>query len=156
MLQWLEDSYLAVSIRQSLYLYPALEIMHITGIVLLVGPALLFDFRILGLSRIIPVSALSNYLLPWSKRSLFVLIIPSGILLFSTNAVALAADSLFWIKMSLLLLALSNAFIFHWFVDRHVAAWNTTTNIPFRVKITATLSILLWLMIIACGRLLAY
>lgn len=51
-LQWLEDTSWAVAIRQSIWLYPALEILHITGIVLLVGPAFMFDLRLLGFSKI--------------------------------------------------------------------------------------------------------
>jgi hypothetical protein len=153
MLQWLEDSWLAAAIRQSLWLYPALEIVHIIGIVLLVGPALMFDARVLGLSPSIPVASLSGHLLPWAKRGLGLLIIPSGILLFSTNAVTLAGDPVFWLKLSLLAVAIANAFIFHR-IFKPEADGNST--IPFRAKVNAFLSIVLWLMIIACGRLLAY
>ena len=156
MLQWLEDSVMAAAIRQSLWLYPALEIVHIIGIVLLVGPALMFDARLLGLSPNISVASLSRHLLPWARRSLIILIIPSGILLFSTNAVTLAEDPVFFLKLSLLVIAIANAFIFHRFVFRPEVAWNSNTAIPFRAKVNAVLSIVLWLMIIACGRLLAY
>ncbi len=156
MLQWLEDSLLAAGIRQSVWLYPALEIVHITGIVLLVGPALMFDARLLGLSPSIAVSSLSRHLLPWARGSLFVLIIPSGIMLFITNAVTLAGDPVFWLKLSLLALAVLNAFVFHRFVFKPEVVWNSNTIVPVKAKVNAVLSIILWLMIIACGRLLAY
>src|SRR5688572_6989018 len=130
MLQWLEDSWLAAGIRQSLWLYPALEIVHITGIVLLVGPALMFDARLLGLSPSISVSSLSRHLLPWARGSLFLLIIPSGLLLFITNAVTLAGDPVFRLKLSLLGLAILNAFVFHRFVFNREDAWDSNTIIP--------------------------
>src|SRR5688500_17980118 len=151
MLQWLEDSSLAAGIRQSLWLYPALEIVHITGIVLLVGPALMFDARLLGLSPAISVTALSKHLLPWARRSLFVLIIPSGFLLFITNAVTLAGDPVFWLKLSLLAFAILNAFVFHRFVFNRKVVWDSNTIIPVKAKVNALLSIILWIMIIACG-----
>ena len=156
MLQWLEDSWLAAAIRQSSWLYPALEILHITGIVLLVGPALMFDARLLGLSPSISVASLSRHLLPWARASLLLLIIPSGFLLFTTNAVTLAADPVFWLKLSLLVIAILNAFIFHRFVFKPPVQGSSNTILPAAAKVNAVLSIILWLMIIACGRLLAY
>ena len=116
-LQFLEQSSLAVAIRQSSWLYPLLEIIHITGIVLLVGAAFLFDLRLLGSSKHISISDLNHHLLPWSMRGL-ILVIPTGILLFSTNAVALGVDPVFWLKMSLLILAACNAFMFHKIASR--------------------------------------
>lgn len=155
MLQWLEDSQLAASIRQSLWLYPALEIVHITGIVLLVGPALLFDFRLMGFTKSIPVTHLARHLLPWSRMSLFALIIPSGFLLFITNAVSLGDDFRFWLKMILLLIAILNAFIFHKFIYPRSHRENFLA-LPSKAKISGIVSILLWLGVITCGRMLAY
>ena len=72
-MQWVENTALAIAIRQSLWVYPGLEVVHITGIVLLVGPAFLFDLRLLGISGHLPVEALASYLLPWSRRGLGIL-----------------------------------------------------------------------------------
>jgi hypothetical protein len=154
-LQWLEASSLSSAIRQSLWLYPALEIVHITGIVLLVGPAFLFDIRLLGLSTTIPVSALEKYLLAWSLRAL-ILIVPSGLLLFMTNATALAHNSFFHTKLILILVAAVNAWIFHAIICKSAASWNVSAPSPTAAKITALVSILTWIGVIACGRLLAY
>jgi hypothetical protein len=154
-LQWLEDSSGAVAIRQSLWLYPILEIVHITGIALLAGPAFMFDLRLLGLSKNLSVSALAQHLLPWSRRGLL-LIVPSGLLLFITNASELWHDPVFRIKMLLLVAAGLNALIFHRFTFPGVLASNENTILPPAAKVTACISIIVWLVIIACGRLLAY
>ncbi|WP_138992598.1 DUF6644 family protein [Larkinella sp. C7] len=153
-LQGIENSALAVSIRQSLWLYPALEIVHIVGIVLVVGGAFLFDFRLLGFSKKIPVADLAMHVLPWSRRGL-ILVIPSGLLLFSTNAEALGKDPIFWLKMGLLAVAGINVAVFHRITFRSTTAWKTG-QIPVGAKAAAVGSILLWLGTIACGRLLAY
>lgn len=149
---WIENTSIAVGIRQSLWLYPALEIMHIVGIVLLVGAAFMFDLRLLGLSKNLPVSGLARHLLPWSRRGLW-LIIPSGILLFSTNAKSLIADPTFGLKTVLLVVAAVNVFIFHRFIFPEQGNHN---KLPAAAKISAFVSILVWIAIIACGRLLAY
>ncbi|HTE27967.1 DUF6644 family protein [Flavitalea sp.] len=153
LLQFLEQSSWAVAIRQSSWLYPFLEIIHITGIVLLVGAAFLFDLRLLGSSKHIPINDLNRHLLPWSLRGLF-LVIPSGILLFSTNAGALGYDPVFWLKMSLLVLAASNAFMFHKVASR--SQTGDKASPPVAAKVMAVISIFLWVAIISCGRLLAY
>ncbi len=154
-LQWLEDTSWAVAIRESIWLYPALEILHIAGIVLLVGPAFMFDLRLLGFSKNLSVSALARYLLSWSKRGLL-LIIPSGLLLFITNAATLGYDPVFWLKMLLLIIAGINALVFHRFSFASVSAWNENTGVPAGAKAAAIISIITWLAVITCGRLLAY
>lgn len=143
--RWIEASSLAAAIRASTWLYPFIEIIHILGIVLVAGGAILFDIKLLSSSRK-PVMA-NRYLLSWSKRGL-VLAIPAGLLLFTTNALALSRDPVFHMKMILLLLAAINAWIFH--VRVYLPAkWATA-------RYHAIASIILWISIISCGRLLAY
>ncbi len=144
-LHFLEQSSWAVYIRQSSWLYPCLEIIHITGIVVVVGPAFLFDVRLLGFSKHRPADDLKFDLLAWSTRGLL-LVIPSGMLLFVTNAATLGYDAIFWMKMLLLALAAVNAFLFR------LAVFESLVT----VKLAAVFSLMLWVAIIACGRLLAY
>ena len=151
-LSWLESSSWAVGIRQSLWLYPLLEIVHIVGIVLVAGGAVLFDLRLLGISKKIHVMDMAGHLLSWSKRGLLVAV-PSGILLFITNAETLGYDPTFHIKLILLAFAGLNAWIFHAFVFRPGERNNSWSGSG---KVNAVFSILVWLAIIACGRLLAY
>lgn len=151
----LEQTEIAAVIRNELWLYPGIEIVHILGFVMLVGTAVMFDLRLLGLSKDISVVKLSNHLLPWSRRSLL-LIIPSGFLLFMTNAVSLSNDKIFWIKLSLIALAGINALIFHQTTFRSVSNWERHKPSPIPAKLNATASILLWISVICCGRLLAY
>ena len=154
-LQWVEDSSLASTIRQSTWLYPALEIVHISGIVLLVGAAFMFDLRLLSVDNTIPVNVLARYLLSWSRRGLL-LIIPSGIFLFITNATTLAYDPVFWIKMLLLVVAGLNALTFHRYTLRIISTSDQSASLPVKAKLNAVISIIAWIGVISCGRLLAY
>ena len=150
-LQWLEDSTLAVAVRQSSWLYPGLEIVHISGIVLLVGPAVMFDLRLLGFGQKLSIPMLASYLLRWSRRGL-VVAIASGLFLFITNATTLAIDPVFWTKMLLLIIAGLNALFFHRFTLPVIASGASF----LKQRVAALVSILAWIAIISCGRLLAY
>jgi hypothetical protein len=155
LLQWLEDSSLASAIRQSTWLYPAFEIVHITGIVLLVGSAFMFDLRLLSSRNKISVHLLARFLLSWSRRGLW-LIIPSGIFLFITNATTLAYDRVFWLKMLLLLVAGLNAITFHRYTLRIISTSDESASLTITAKFNAVISIIAWIGVITCGRLLAY
>jgi hypothetical protein len=143
--RWIEASTLASAIRQSTWLYPFIEIIHIIGIVLVAGGAIFFDIQLLSTAKKQLID--NRYLVVWSKRGL-VLAILSGLLLFSTNAIALSTDLVFGLKLLLLLLAVINAWVFHMRVG--LPAHEAT------VRHHAIASIILWVSIISCGRLLAY
>lgn len=150
-LQWAEETSLANIIRQSFWLYPGLEIIHILGIALLVGAAIMFDLRLLGYAKSIPVAHLGDHLLSWSQKGLW-LILPSGLLLFITNAESLGNNPIFWIKISMILIGGLNALIFHQILKKK----SMNDPLPNSFKLTAVVSIIVWICVIACGRLLAY
>jgi hypothetical protein len=152
---WLETSAPAVAMRQWLWLYPSIEITHIVGFVVLVGSAFMFDLRLLGLSRAIPVSAMATHLLRWARLALL-LVVPSGVLMFMAHATEFAASGAFQLKLALIGLAFLNAGIFHRWPFRAVGDWDTELTAPRAARIAGVLSIALWIGVINCGRLLAY
>ena len=154
-LGWLETTALAQAMRQWLWLYPVVEIVHIVGIVLLVGAAAMFDLRLLGVSRRLPVAAMARHLLPWARLGLGVMV-PTGLLMFSAHATEFAANPAFRLKLALVAAACLNALVFHRWPFRSVSAWNVDAESPPAAKLAAGLSLTLWSGVIACGRLLAY
>ena len=57
---WLEATAAATAMRQSLWLYPIVEILHIIGFVILVGSILALDLRLLGLGRAIAIPPMAR------------------------------------------------------------------------------------------------
>ena len=145
----------AQAMRQWLWLYPGVEVVHILGFVLLVGSIAMFDLRLLGFSRTLPVQALARHLLPWTLGALL-LIAPSGLLMFSAHAGDFVGNPVFVLKMMLLMAAGVNAAAFHMGTYRSVAGWERDRPAPLAAKLHAVASLLFWTGIIACGRLLAY
>ncbi|HEU5188539.1 MAG TPA: DUF6644 family protein [Methylomirabilota bacterium] len=154
-LVWLESSPVAVAMRQWLWLYPAVEVLHIAGIAALVGGAVMFDLRLLGVSRGLPVAALAAHLLPWARVGLGMVAL-SGALMFTAHATEWAQNPAFRVKLLLIAAAGANAWAFHRWPFRAVARWDRDLPAPAPARVAALLSMILWLSVIACGRLLAY
>ncbi len=151
----LEHSGLAAQMRHSLWLYPIVEILHISGFVLLVGAVAMFDLRLLGFARSTSVRALERSLLPWAWAALL-LIVPSGVAMFSAHATEFAQNPAFRVKLVLLVSAGINALVFHNGAFRSVAAWDQHAPTPAAAKASALLSLAIWFGVITCGRLIAY
>lgn len=155
----LEASGLGRAMREWLWLYPGIETVHIVGVGLLFGSIAVLDLRLLGFSRNIPVKRLAVHVLPWTAAS-FLLIVPSGLMMFTAHASEFIDSPVFILKMCLIMAAGLNAAMFHAVVFRTVDVWDSGEmrglSPPPSARVSAALSLLIWISVIACGRLLAY
>jgi hypothetical protein len=150
-----EATGIARAMRESLWLYPGVEIVHIAGFAILVGSIAMFDLRLLGVAKTLPVRAVARFLLPWTIASL-VLIVPTGLAMFATHASDFIGNPAFVTKMSLLMVAGINAALFHAGVFQGAANWDVGVGAPIVARMQAVVSLLLWVGVISCGRLIAY
>src|SRR5262245_15050046 len=111
-LGWFQQSALAVSLRESSWLYPATETLHIIAFAVAVCCLLVLDLRLIGLGRWAASDQAADALLPWAIGA-FSLTVPTGILLLLPEAAGIARNPAFLIKMALMLLAGANAAVFH-------------------------------------------
>lgn len=155
----LEASGLGRAMREWLWLYPSIETVHIVGIGLLFGSIAVLDLRLLGFSKAIPVRRLAAHVLPWTAAS-FLLILPSGLMMFTAHASEFIDSPVFVLKMSLIMAAGVNAAVFHAVVFPTADVWDSNEMRalppPLSARASAALSLLIWIAVIACGRLLAY
>ncbi len=150
----LEALPLAILLRDSPWLAPAVRTLHALGFVTLVATVAAFDLRVLGLSRHLSVRALSRQLLPWTFAAVIV-IVPTGSLLFLSKAGELISSRLFVLKMALVAAAAINAMIFRTGPWQGVKAWDTGVAAPPAARAQVALSLALWIGVVACGRTLA-
>lgn len=138
---------LAEFVRTSPWAYPSLEVVHLVGLGLVFGTLWLVELRLLGVGRRLDVGALAATALPWNLAG-FALSVVSGLLLFASRAGELIANRAFLIKMGLIALAGVNAALLHTRgpLDPHRPG----------TRLQAAASLLLWVGVIACGRLIAY
>src|SRR5882672_5259760 len=154
--KWLEQTSVGAGVRESLWLFPAIETVHLFGIILLVGSTVAFDLRLLGFAlREHSVSRLASRLLPWAWIGFAVQVL-TGLLLFASEATKCYGNPAFRIKMLLLGLAGANALVFHLGLFRRVSAWDSAAAPPLGAKFAGVLSILLWLGIVAAGRWIGF
>jgi hypothetical protein len=151
----LEQSALGEAMRGSLWLYPAVETLHILGFAALVGSIAVVDLRLLGLVRRIALTDLLRLALPVAWAAL-ALAVPTGALLFLTEATAYAANAVFPIKMSLIGIAVLNGLLFHTVTARRMAALHGNGPWPWPARVHGAASLLCWAGALICGRLIAY
>lgn len=147
-----EASGLARFMREALYAYPAAETVHIAGIALLFGSIAIVDLRLLGLGKRIPLNALVAFAVPWSLAG-FLIAATAGLLMFTAHAQEFLTQPVFMLKMGLILAGGINAAMLH------TGALRTASDVDVpstRLRVAAVISLVLWLCVIACGRMLAY
>ena len=149
----LEHSPFGALMRDSLWLYPAANLLHLFGLVLLVGGIALLDLRLVGFGRALPVLAVSRLLTRVALVGL-ALMVATGAMLFAADAGPLASADVFQLKIVVIVAALANAIAFRWLWNRSLPDWDHTP--PLLGRIQAAGSIVLWFLAGALGRLIAY
>ena len=143
-----QASSIGFGLRNSVWLYPAVETLHIVGFAVLVGSIVTFDLGVLRSSRTANLAAWSRAVLPVARAG-FALAVPMGLLLFTVEATAYAANPAFRLKLVLLALAIANVAVFH------VLARGVLLPTP-ALRVSAALSLVVWLGVLGCGGMIAY
>lgn len=146
----IEATWLGSTIKQSVWLFPAIEAVHLLGLALLGGAVLMLDLRLLGwgLSTATPAQ-LERQSRPWARAGLAVLLM-TGAMLFASETLKLYGNPSFWLKMAALLTVL----VYTATVRNPVA--RRTTNVGLRSRFVACGSLLLWLTVAASGRWIGF
>ncbi len=132
--------------------YPLANVVHLFGLIMLVGGIGIVDLRLAGAFRAIPLAALSRALTPIAIAGL-ILMVPSGATMVAADAAVMQSSVFRW-KLALIGLAVTNAVAFRLIWRDRLATWGYTPPIAGRVM--AIGSILLWLTIGTLGRMIAY
>jgi hypothetical protein len=152
---WLQNLSFPTEIRESVWLFPTIETVHVFALVFVVGSIMTVDLRLLGLGgKDRPFTEVAAEALPWTW-SAFALAAVAGSLLFSSKAVTYYGDVPFRLKMLFLVLAAINMGVFHLFGLRHVKSWDRGTP-PLAARFAGGASLTLWIGIVAAGRWIGF
>src|SRR5580692_1061278 len=109
----LQDLSLPTQIRESDWMFPTIETVHVFALVLVVGSIMTVDLRLLGFTnKERPFSEVAGEMLPWTWVAFTVAAI-AGLLMFSSKALVYYGNIPFRLKMCCLLLAGINMALFH-------------------------------------------
>lgn len=148
---WLEQTAIGTAIRDSAWMFPVIEAVHLLGLALLGGAVLLLDLRLLGLGiRAKPVRYVLEQTRPWLVAAL-TLMVATGVPLFLSEAVKCYFSPAFWVKMGALALAL----LFTFGVRNRAAAREPAPG-PRPARIVGLCSISLWLTVASAGRWIGF
>jgi uncharacterized membrane protein SirB2 len=137
---WCENSSLGEAIRASRWLFPAIESFHLLALAVIGGAVLVVNLRLLGFGmERQPVAQLWRDTRPWLLGSLTIMVV-SGLLLFTSEAVKLYYHEAFWVKMTSLLLSV----LFTFTVVRKVALAQPGRVRPWWRRVVALISVVLW------------
>jgi len=149
---WCSNSFFGHGVRNSVWLFPSIEIVHLLALGVLGGTILIINLRLLGVRfRNEPVSDLARELKPWMNSSLGVMLV-SGFFLFSSEAEKMYGNAAFRAKMAALALAILFTFTFY----RKVTLSEESQTSPVWNKVAALISLALWAGVGLAGRAIGY
>ena len=150
--QWCYDTGVGDYIRNSTWLFPVIEAVHLLGFGLTLGAVLIVELRLLGagLNRQ-SVSQLAANAQPWLVGGI-VLMFASGIPLFMSEAMKAYYSFAFWIKMSSLFLVLLYTFT----LRRRITRTNLASERPLLARYLAVASLALWFGVAWGGRWIGF
>jgi hypothetical protein len=151
---WLQDTPVAhwVASDPSLLAYPTILTLHTVGMAIVVGTCVVMDLRLLGIAGDVPLTALARApRLVWTG---FLVNAATGLALFTTDAEHKAVQTVFFVKLTLIFLAL----VVYARLRRLVFGPGTShlARISGEVRALAVVSLLLWTGATVAGRLMAY
>lgn len=152
---WLQATAFFTALRESWYAYPAILSLHMVGIALFGGLIVATDLRLLNVAlRGHPVASVVNSLRPLKHLGLTIMV-AAGLLMFGTKAEEYLLNAWFHAKVTLLALVVIHALVFRGSVYAKAAEFDSK-GVSGQAKLAATLSLILWLGILICGRGIGY
>jgi hypothetical protein len=146
--QNIEASALGQAIRESTWLFPAIEATHLLALALLGGSVLIIALAVLGIGLKLPPSELHKSSRRYMNAAVSALLI-TGILLGISEPVKLYGRQAFWVKMISLLIALLITY----------CAFNPLVRRGDNDAVTRTVAVATmaaWLMVAMAGRWIGF
>jgi hypothetical protein len=155
--EWLSTTAPSVFIQDhNAWAIPAIQSIHIVGIAMVMGSALLIDLRILGWAGMDrTLRQTTGRFGPWLTGSLW-LLLATGILMVIGEPVRELVTFSFWLKMALVAIGAVVTFAFQAALRRHERRWEDTLVHRPSIRTLAVLTFLMWVCVIFLGRLIAY
>jgi hypothetical protein len=135
-------------------MWPVLEMLHYFGLSMLFGSVGLFDLRVLGLLKRIPIGALHR-LVPLGIAG-YALNLLTGLAFFSAHPEQYAYNHAFHWKLVFMSLAAINVAAFYTTAFRGLRQLPPEATAPRLAQVLTAVSLGCWVGVLSCGRLLTF
>ncbi len=149
---WCYATPLAETIRDSSWMFPVIEAIHLLGFGLTLGAVLMIELRLLGfgIDRQ-PLEKLAASTQPWLLGGIAVMF-ASGIPLFISESMKAYYSFAFWVKMASLVLVL----IYTFTLRRRITSTDSILDRPRLSRGMALMSLTLWFGVAWGGRWIGF
>lgn len=149
---WCYATPLAATIRESSWMFPVIEAVHLLGFGLTLGAVLMTELRLLGfgIDRQ-PLHKLGANAQPWLLGGITVMF-ASGIPLFISESMKAYYSFAFWVKMASLVLVL----IYTFTLRRRITRTDSILDRPRLSRAMALMSLTLWFGVAWGGRWIGF
>ena len=152
----IQKTWLSHLIVEHFWIVPTIQTIHILAIAAVFSSVLMTNLRIFDLAgRGRTMTQTLRRFLPWIWWGLLVLLI-TGIGMVFSDPVRNLTQPVFFTKMILILIAITVSLWFQNSVSRNAARWELTDNGRVFVRVGAGAVVGLWILIMFCGRWIAY
>ncbi len=134
--------------------WPIAEITHYIGLSVLFGTVGLYDLRVLGVAKGLPVAPLGK-LIPFGVLG-FCINLVTGLMFFVSAPANYTYSPAFHIKVICMFIAGVNVIVFYSFLARRTNAVGAGEDAPLASKVVAAISFLAWTGVLAGGRFLGF
>ena len=155
-IQWINDSAFASAARESFWVFPSIETVHVIAIVVVLGSITRLDMRLMGLTwQDRPVSEVSGEMLPWTWTS-FVIAAVFGFMLWASKPFDYFGIAFFDMKMLLIGLAGINMLVFQLLTRHGIARWDRDASPPLSARLAGAISLTCWIAVVFFGRWIGF
>ena len=155
-IQWINDTSFSGAVRDSFWVFPSIETVHVLAIVIVLGSITRLDMRLMGLVwRDRPVTEVCGEMLPWTWTG-FTIAVVFGLMLWASKPFDYFGVAFFDAKMLLILFAGINMLLFQFGVYKSVDRWDRDPIPPVAARIAGGVSMAFWLCVVVCGRLIGF
>jgi len=140
--------------RTSMWAWPVWESIHFLGMSMLIGTVGLFDLRLLGFARSVPIGAMHR-LIPIGIGG-FLMNLSTGLGFLMATPDQYLYNKAFMVKATLLVIAGCNVLFFYGRVFRRLELQGPHAPPPAGARIAGGISLTAWIGVMAAGRLLTF
>lgn len=152
----IEESSLSQLVQSTPWIVPTVQTLHILGIAALLSSVLMINLRLLGITAkdqsLVAVNASFSVVI----RLVLPFLLVTGMIMISGEPARSLANSVFQIKMLLLLTSIIVMWAVHRSLKFDPVYWERSTYRKWAAKLVAMMSLGLWVGIVCAGRWIAY